>query len=453
MREQKGEIGSPPAAAGSRKAGNTGYRMKIIHCADLHLDSKLHTHLDRVRAKRRRDELLQNFARLADYAAESAVEAVLIAGDLFDRDTVSALARGTVLSVIRTHPGIRFYYLRGNHDTGDCLRGRHTDDRQAEIPENLFLFADRWTTYAEGRDRDDGQGAVTISGIELPGENAASAYASLRLDPDRFNIVLLHGQTTGGGTGSAFRTAAEADSAFRATAGTGSVFHAATEAGSAFRAAAGTGSVFRAGTGAGNAPVIDLPSLRGKGIDYLALGHLHAWKAAPLDDRGIYCYPGCLEGRGFDECGPHGFALLDIDEQRRTMTCSFVPFARRTLYALDVDVAGCLTTAQMNDLVEGALHDAGCTAEDMADVTLLGELDVECEKDIGYLRTNLEGRFFFARLRDATALRIEPGEYLYDESLRGEFVRTVLADPSIPEEEKVQIIRCGFQAMDGEELL
>ncbi|MBR2730072.1 MAG: metallophosphoesterase [Lachnospiraceae bacterium] len=427
--------------------------MKIIHCADLHLDSKLHTHLDRVRAKRRRDELLQNFARLADYAAENAVEAVLIAGDLFDRDTVSALARGTVLSVIRTHPGIRFYYLRGNHDTGDCLRGRHTDDRQAEIPENLFLFADRWTTYAEGRDRDDGQGAVTISGIELPGENAASAYASLRLDPDRFNIVLLHGQTTGGGTGSAFRTAAEADSAFRATAGTGSVFHAATEAGSAFRAAAGTGSVFRAGTGAGNAPVIDLPSLRGKGIDYLALGHLHAWKAAPLDDRGIYCYPGCLEGRGFDECGPHGFALLDIDEQRRTMTCSFVPFARRTLYALDVDVAGCLTTAQMNDLVEGALHDAGCTAEDMADVTLLGELDVECEKDIGYLRTNLEGRFFFARLRDATALRIEPGEYLYDESLRGEFVRTVLADPSIPEEEKVQIIRCGFQAMDGEELL
>lgn len=427
--------------------------MKIIHCADLHLDSKLHTHLDRVRAKRRRDELLQNFARLADYAAENAVEAVLIAGDLFDRDTVSALARGTVLSVVRAHPGIRFYYLRGNHDTGDCLRSRQTGDRQPEMPGNLFLFSGRWTTYAEGRDRDDGQGAVTISGIELPGGRAASPYASLRLDPDRFNIVLLHGQTAGGGTGSAFRAAAEADSAFRATAGTGSVFHAATEAGSAFRAAAGTGSVFRAGTGAGNAPVIDLPSLRGKGIDYLALGHLHAWKAAPLDDRGIYCYPGCLEGRGFDECGPHGFALLDIDEQRRTMTCSFVPFARRTLYALDVDVAGCLTTAQMNDLVEGALHDAGCTAEDMADVTLLGELDVECEKDIGYLRTNLEGRFFFARLRDATALRIEPGEYLYDESLRGEFVRTVLADPSIPEEEKVQIIRCGFQAMDGEGLL
>ena len=75
--------------------------MRLIHCADLHLDSKLHTHLDRDRAKRRRDELLRNFERLTGYAAENGAEAVLIAGDLFDRDTVSALARNTVLSVIR----------------------------------------------------------------------------------------------------------------------------------------------------------------------------------------------------------------------------------------------------------------------------------------------------------------------------------------------------------------
>ena len=39
--------------------------MKIIHCADLHLDSKLHTHLDRDLARRRRDELLHNFERVA----------------------------------------------------------------------------------------------------------------------------------------------------------------------------------------------------------------------------------------------------------------------------------------------------------------------------------------------------------------------------------------------------
>ena len=106
--------------------------MKLIHCADLHLDSRLNTHLGREQAKRRRDELLRNFERLAGYAEENGVEAVLIAGDLFDRDMVSALAKSTVLSVITAHPQIRFYYLRGNHDKGD-----YTDSSR---PRNLFLF-------------------------------------------------------------------------------------------------------------------------------------------------------------------------------------------------------------------------------------------------------------------------------------------------------------------------
>ena len=83
--------------------------MKLIHCADLHLDSRLQTHLDQDLAKRRRDELLRNFARLSEYADRNGVEAILIAGDLFDRDTVSALARNTVLSVIEEHPQIRYY--------------------------------------------------------------------------------------------------------------------------------------------------------------------------------------------------------------------------------------------------------------------------------------------------------------------------------------------------------
>ena len=35
--------------------------MKIIHCADLHLDSKMESNLDREAASMRRDELLDTF--------------------------------------------------------------------------------------------------------------------------------------------------------------------------------------------------------------------------------------------------------------------------------------------------------------------------------------------------------------------------------------------------------
>jgi DNA repair exonuclease SbcCD nuclease subunit len=132
--------------------------MKLIHCADLHLDSKLHTHLDRDRAKLRRDELLRNFERLAQYASENGVEAVLIAGDLFDRDNVSALTRNTVLSVIEANPQIRFYYLRGNHDLGDCLANTGSDAGGA-LP-NLFLFGNRWKTFYEGK-----EGLIAITGM------------------------------------------------------------------------------------------------------------------------------------------------------------------------------------------------------------------------------------------------------------------------------------------------
>lgn len=51
------------------------------------------------------------------------------------------------------------------------------------------------------------------------------------------------------------------------------------------------------------AEVVPLRDLRGKGIDYLALGHVHGYKKETLDSRGEYCYPGCLECRGFDEYG------------------------------------------------------------------------------------------------------------------------------------------------------
>ena len=61
--------------------------------------------------------------------------------------------------------------------------------------------------------------------------------------------------------------------------------------------------------------VINLGELRNKSIDYLALGHVHSYEEGQLLPRGVYCYPGCLEGRGFDETGEHGFVLLDINEE------------------------------------------------------------------------------------------------------------------------------------------
>lgn len=60
--------------------------MKLIHCADMHLDSALATSLTRQEARRRNDELFETFIKMMDYAQREKVRAVLVAGDLFDSE-------------------------------------------------------------------------------------------------------------------------------------------------------------------------------------------------------------------------------------------------------------------------------------------------------------------------------------------------------------------------------
>ena len=365
--------------------------MKFIHCADLHLDSKMDTNLDKDSAKERKGEILHTFERMVMYAHSNGISAILIAGDMFDRKNISATARNVVLHNILEHPEINFYYLRGNHDNDNFLSGLE------DIPSNLKMFDSKWTAYEEAK------GKISVSGLELSGENAQSAYVSLVLDSKKFNIVMLHGQESKSGV----RDRAE---------------------------------------------IINLKALKNKGIDYLALGHVHAYKEEKLDERGVYCYAGCLEGRGFDECGEHGFVVLDIDEDTGKYTREFVPFAQRKLYAVTVDVTGCQTTAEMVSKAALELENGGCSQEGLVKIVLQGLLDVECEKDIVYFKSRFRQQFYYVKVYDETRLKVDVGDYMLDESLKGEYVRQVMKDESISEEDKKIIIRYGLQAIAGEEV-
>lgn len=365
--------------------------MRIIHCADLHLDSGMRANLTREKARERQAELLNTFEKMMDYAVLHLVDAIIIAGDLYDTKNISAAARNTVREAILRNPDIDFYYLKGNHDAESFLS--HLD----EMPENLKLFDSSWTSYAA-----DQAGRIMITGAELCKENAASIYNELTLDMEKFNIVVLHGQ--------------EAEHASR-----------------------------------DGAEVISLRSLRNKGIDYLALGHIHSYKEGELDARGRYCYPGCLEGRGFDECGEHGFVVLDIDGEKRSFLSQFIPIAFRQIYALDVDITGCMTTADIAGRIRTVLAEAQPGPESLVKLVLKGSVDVECEKNIEFLVKQFEDRYYFLKIDDESRLNVDYGMFALDESLKGEFVRAVMGAEDLGEEEKAAIVRYGIQALAGEE--
>ena len=366
--------------------------MKLIHTADLHLDSELSAHLDKERARMRRAEILDTFRRMITWAEENGVSAVLISGDLFDTKSVRKNTQNLVLSEVTGHPDIDFYYLRGNHDEDGFI-----EDLEDRIPANLKLFGPSWVKYEAKEDP-----RVVITGAEYS-EAHPELYATLSLDPDALNIVMMHGQETASGSKN-------------------------------------------------DADVIRLKELRYRNIDYLALGHVHSFREWALDSRGTAVYPGCLEGRGFDEAGEKGFMLLETSEGSREIRRTFVPFAKRTLYRIEIDVTGADSTAETLRQTEAEIARLGVTSDSMVEVLLTGSRNAEGEFDPLQIETALSGRYFFSRVKDHTKLSVDYGSYEKDESLKGEFIRTVRDDASLSEEEKNIVIRFGIQALRGEEI-
>ena len=127
----------------------------------------------------------------------------------------------------------------------------------------------------------------------------------------------------------------------------------------------------------------------------------------------------------------------------------FVPIARRTLHTVTCDVTG--YTSQLD--LETRLLDAMSTipSADLVKAVLVGKVAGDAQKDLVHLGAILSERFYFAKLRDESRLLINPEDYRHDVSLKGEFVRRVMAS-SLSDLEKERVIACGFRALCGEEV-
>ena len=266
------------------------------------------------------------------------------------------------------------------------LRGNHdSESASANNRANLKRFLDTWTAYSLGED-------TVLTGIEFTPENASSLYSTLSLDPKKKNIVTMHGQI------------------------------------------ASTLGLYN----------IVLTKLRDKSIDYLALGHVHERAIGKLDNRGIYAYPGCLEPRGYDELGEKGFYVVDTED---LVNPTFVPFARRTIHPLQVDISSCKDSYAVIDLIRSY----SWSLDDLLRIELVGENEIQDEGLLSQIELALGERCFAVSIKDHTVPKIDISSYLEANSLRGEFVRKVMSS-SRSEEEKKRIILAGLRALNGEEV-
>jgi DNA repair protein SbcD/Mre11 len=282
---------------------------RFIHTADIHLDSPL-------RSLALRDPAIaslvggatrQAFANTVQLCLDERVDALLIAGDLYDGDLESMK---TALFFVRemqrlTAAGIRVFMIRGNHDT----RSKVTRQLNLSLPDGVHVFS------GHGGVVEIPETAIAVHGVSFTHPHAPDSLLPRYRPPvtDRVNIGLMH--TSLGGA-------------------------------------------------AGHDPYApcSVQDLAGHGFDYWALGHIHKRSETVVNGCAIVM-PGIPQGRHINESGPRSVTLGCITADGQ-ITLAERPVHVAQFERVAVDVSGIDDWNRLLTTIERALQTAfaGITA-------------------------------------------------------------------------------------------
>lgn len=233
---------------------------RFIHAADTHLDSTLKglAKLEDAPIEKISWLTREAFTKMVDLAIDLSVDFIILSGDIFDHESPSTATRRFFIKQMSRlfEKNIPVYLIWGNHDAKNCIFKKN------ELPQNIYCF------------------------------NAANpeSYVIDHLD------VVLHGQSY-------------ADNAVT----TNLALHYPTSIGEKFNIGILHTSLDGHEGHASYAPC-DLQTLKIKGYDYWALGHVH--KHQILNQNPHIIYPGVLQGRHIHESGEKGCLVIDVDHSQ-----------------------------------------------------------------------------------------------------------------------------------------
>ncbi len=368
--------------------------IKILHCADLHLDSPL-TSLGAQKAEQRRNELRAAFTSLIMSVKMNDVNFLLIAGDLFDSDYVTKDTVALLCREFASIPDCNIIIAPGNHDPYSTS----SYYRRIEFPENVYIFD-----------------SPAVSCFDFPEHNVAVygyAFVSDKLefcpiegfkpaDSSRINILVAHGELD-------------------------------TES-----------SVY--------CP-LPLKALEECGFDYIALGHRHSFTEPIAVAGGYAAYSGCLEGRGFDECGPKG-AIMAAAEKNGTLkfVSKFSRYSKRSYETERVDVSGAESNADLLDKIRAVIDEKRYGSDVALRVIMEGEVSDGFVPSSEFLAGQLS-ELYYAEIKDKTVPILNREQLASDPTLKGEFYRSLEpmlnSDDESERELAADALRCGLAALAG----
>lgn len=223
--------------------------MKILHSADLHLDTPF-TGRTPKQATYLRQQLLKVPQKLADLCRREQCDLMLLSGDLFDgpasRESLQALHYAL------KDAAVPVFITPGNHDPAGM-----SSPYQTEVwPANVHIFKRPTMEAVTIKELD-----CKIYGAGYRSMDCGSLLEGFRAEgTERYHIGVLHGDPTNATSPCCPVTAEQ---------------------------------------------------IKESGLDYLALGHIHKGGSLRFGDT-LCAWPGCPMGRGFDETGRKGALIVTL---------------------------------------------------------------------------------------------------------------------------------------------
>lgn len=367
--------------------------LKFMHCADIHLDSPF-TLSSPDEARKRRMSLRSSFASAVLYAKSEGCKLFLIAGDLFNDVLVTKDTIEMLVNEISSFPSCQFVVSPGNHD----VYYEKSPYVLVRWPENFHIFKTPEYEYIDIPDTN-----VRVYGRAFtatpPWTDPPLAGFHVH-DESKVNILVSHGELSTGY--SPFCPYYEKDMAL-------------------------------------------------SGFDYIALGHIHKASGLKYAGKTAYAYPGCLEGRGFDETGYKGAIIGEISKDK--LEIKPVRFSSKRYEIVQIDVSGASTLSSCAAKISEECSSYG---EDTAlRVVLEGVTSPEFSADESNLR-GLVPKPYYLELKDNTLPLLNADFLKNDNTIIGEFYRNL--EPKITSEDAKErelarmALKYGLKALFSREL-
>lgn len=309
--------------------------LKILHTGDIHLDCPFSS-LDTKQAEIRKNELRSAFTSMMTYARMNQVNLVLVAGDMFDNRYVT---RETIALIKSEFEKLScpVVITPGNHD----FAGEKSIWRKNIFPSNVHVFTEEELASISFDEIN-----TTVYGYAFTSPDMLRApFDGMRVeDESRINILCAHCDMVG--------------------------------------------------LNDRDCPVTR-KQLEDFGCDYAALGHIHNPPPAGKDNRYAYC--GCLEGRAFDELGPKGVIMLEIEKSVPGVLADVrmkrVRFSKRRYETDDLSVSGAETQADVHEKIREYVTSHRYGEDTLLKLRLTGTVSPYLVINLGEIESNGFGLF------------------------------------------------------------